>query len=65
MTEESKPPTIHSLRLVEIATCPECRKSWEMEIINNDPDLKRQYERLKNNPLQANYQGNGVIRYQR
>jgi len=65
MTETPKPPTIHSLRLVEIARYPESRKPWEMEIINNDPDLKRQYERLINNPLQVYYQGNGVIRYQR
>ncbi len=65
MSEEKHSNTIHSLRLAEIARCPSCANPWEMEIIKNDPDLKRQYERMKDNPLRISSVGNGVVRYYR
>lgn len=65
MSEEKHSNTIHSLRLAEIARCPSCANPWEMDIIENDPDLKRQYERMRDNPLQIKYVGRGVTCYQR
>ena len=65
MSEEKHPNTIHSLRLAEIAKCPSRANPWEIEIIENDTDLKRQYERMKINPLQVSYEGRGVIRYKK
>lgn len=64
MIEDTNSPTLHSLRLAEIAQNPTCANSQEMEIIQNDPDLKRQYERMKDNPLQISYVGmeSSVIR---
>lgn len=63
MSEEKHSNTIHSLRLAEIARCPSCANPWEIDIIENDPDLRRQYERMKINPLRVSYAGNGVVRY--